>query len=207
MPTGEDMAVDPFSPEIRSQRRAAFRLVVVAAVILIMTLSGKRARERTAARTQELSHLVAQGADQARSQPDPGPRSFQAGSRTRVPRPVATRTAPDAVSFLQGPAALREEWADTGDVDLKFALSASLEAVVPDVKNCLHAWWMIDPKLAGTLEVAFVLDQNGLGEVEILDHTDVPMGPLSCFATALYDAHWPRVDSEIRVVQPFRFEQ
>lgn len=200
------MALDPHSPEVRNQRRAVMRLVLVAGVILVMTLSGKKAQERRDAAQAEAAPPPPVRAAQTPAPAGPS-RTWSPGSRTSVPRPVLTRTGPTpATAPAPGTQAPGDGAELDDDAPLREALSASLEAVVPQVRDCLHQWWMIDPNLAGTVELEFVLDRQGLGEVEVLDHTDVPVGPLSCFATALFDAEWPQVASEITVVQPFRFE-
>lgn len=190
---------DPFHIDVHHQRKMAYRLVLVAGFIFVMSLMGKQSRERREAAAAEAAvpQLVA---PEVVAPPVPGvrerpPDTYQPGARTKVPRPaLPTRTS-------RGP-----EGGAADDEVLRAALSASLQAVVPDVRDCLHQWWMINPDLAGAVELEFVVDEQGLGEVEVLDHSQVPMGPLSCFATALYDAEWPRVEGSVTVVQPFRFE-
>jgi len=197
------VAIDPFDIDVRGQRRAVFRLVIVAGVILVMSMAGKKSRERA-----EAAQLVAPAPAhletspvQSRVTPEARePHTFAPGARTPVPRPLPTRTS---VAPPLAPAPT-----DTGaeDLQLREALHATLEEVVPDVRDCLQMWWMLDPALSGAVEVEFALTEQGLGEVEILDHSDVPVGPLSCFATALYGVDWPRTQKEVTVVQPFRFE-
>ncbi len=201
------MARDPYRIDVYHQRRAAYRLVIVAGVIFVMSLMGKNARERAEAQAEEAGVAPpASGSSLDETPPAVVPEPAQSrwrpepGARTRVPRPeLPTRTQ----SAFAAPSSV-----DTGaeDAALRAALGDSLAAVVPDVRDCLHQWWMMDPSLAGEVELEFVLTAQGLSEVEVLDHSEVPMGPLSCFATALYDAEWPQVADQVVVRQPFRFE-
>ncbi len=193
---------DPYRIDHTHQRRAAFRLVIVAGVILVMSLSGKKAKERREAKAAEAQAPVPEAVAPREAPVGSGsPRTWAPGERTAVPRPaLPTRTRPDAPPVL-GSGEPRDE-----DAELRDALSGSLQAVVPEVRDCLTQWWMLDPELAGALELEFVLDATGLQAVQILDHSEVPVGPMSCFATALYDAEWPRVEGEVTVRQPFRFE-
>ena len=80
------------------------------------------------------------------------------------------------------------------------------EEVIDSIEDCLHAWWMLDPALEGRVVLEFQLDSTGLAEAGIRDHSDVPLGPLTCFATALYAADWPGSEGETTVHYPVEFD-
>ncbi len=215
-------APDPYSPEVQFQRRASMRFAIISGFILLLAMTGKKAKERAdeKARAKESSQEETPSPASSEQPRSTHPKTFKDGARTRVPRPpLPTRSDNPAESpeVSEEPAeapsdpqqaSRKAEVRDTADLDapLREALQASTEAVLPDVKNCLQEWWMLDPNLEGSVQVEVVLNEDGLKEVQILDHTNVPMGPLSCFGTALYDADWPNVADEVTVVLPFRFE-
>ncbi len=67
------------------------------------------------------------------------------------------------------------------------------EDVVPLIEECLDEWREADPSVEGEVKLGFTLDNFGLEKVEILDSSrDIPAGPVTCFATAVWDTgDWP----------------
>ena len=77
------------------------------------------------------------------------------------------------------------------------------DSAIEDIMDCLNAWWLLDPGIEGHVELEYVIDSTGLKEAAIVDHTEVPFGPLTCFATALYRTRWPASsEGEVVNVQP-----
>ena len=65
---------------------------------------------------------------------------------------------------------------------------------------------MKDPGIQGMVELEYVIDEGGLKEAFVVDHTEVPFGQLSCFATALYRTAWPAsAEGEVVISQPIIF--
>ena len=63
------------------------------------------------------------------------------------------------------------------------------------------------PGLTGKVTLEFVLGPDGLADVGILEHSDVPMGPLSCFSAAVWEVEWPApATGTLTVTYPFEFE-
>ena len=65
-----------------------------------------------------------------------------------------------------------------------------------EIEACLDDWREDDPELSGEVSMRFGVDANGLQEAWIEDHTDVPLGPLSCFGTAVAAIDWSGVTQE-----------
>jgi len=83
---------------------------------------------------------------------------------------------------------------------------AAANEVVPRIQDCLHMWWMLDPKLSGTVVVGLQLGPEGLGASWIQDHSEVPLGPLTCFGSVLAETGWPWAAEETEVHFPFVFD-
>ena len=163
--------------DVNYQRRAAFRLAVVAGVLFVMSFAGKQVRDRREAAAKAAEEVVAL---EDLAPPDKG--VYAPGSRAPVPPPAAPASS--------GPSSLEE------GVDPRVAVTSQLESLGPVVKDCLHQWWMIDPALTGDIQLEFVFNADGLGGVDILDHSEVPVGPLGCFTEALYGTAWPPLGEE-----------
>ena len=50
-------------------------------------------------------------------------------------------------------------------------------------------------ELHGDVAVSFQIDATGLTDAWILEHSDVPFGPLTCFSAAVYGVDWSGVSS------------
>ncbi|MCB9791266.1 MAG: AgmX/PglI C-terminal domain-containing protein [Alphaproteobacteria bacterium] len=82
----------------------------------------------------------------------------------------------------------------------------AMMAVTPEIQACMEDWWALEPELEGRLVMDFTLTPEGLGEVLVLEHDDVPFGVRTCFASAIYEADWPRPpEGELEVTYPFVF--
>lgn len=87
-------------------------------------------------------------------------------------------------------------------------IRAAIQEVVPGIQECMDAWWAVDPQLEGRVVMDFTLTPEGLGEVAVLEHDQVPFGVQTCFASAIYEADWPRPEvGELQVTYPFVFFQ
>jgi hypothetical protein len=106
--------------------------------------------------------------------------------------PEEPRPPPQKVPSADMPAALR---------------TVVEEQVKDDIGACLDQWSVATPGLTGRVEMEFQLGPDGLHQVSILDHSEVPMGPLSCFSAAIWDADWPAPaeGGELTVTYPFAF--
>jgi len=80
--------------------------------------------------------------------------------------------------------------------------------VLDDIRACLAQWRALDPTLEGEVEIGFTLGAEGLEQAEIREHDGVPIGPLTCFSAAVYDADWPVVpDGKLNVHYPVRIDE
>ena len=120
-----------------------------------------------------------------------------------VPVPAAAGTDPAPANI--GPVDRREN--PSGDpAALQAAIRGRMDAVGDDIGACLGEWMALDPTLAGKVNVGFQLDATGLTDAWIVDHSDVPLGPLSCFGSAVYGVDWSGVTTEpLEVTFPFTF--
>ena len=138
--------------------------------------------------------------------------------RTSIPRAVRTNTggsppagapvpadAPEAEAV--GPTDRREPAPENGWTAMA-AIKGKMDEVTDDIAACLGEWMAIDPSLEGKVSMGFRLGPEGLQEAWVVDHTDVPFGPLSCFGTAVDSADWSGVtEKPIEVTFPFVFTQ
>ena len=115
------------------------------------------------------------------------------GSDTALPSEEKEAPAKEAVEPLSGEA-LTES--------VRSVLQGSVK---PRIQDCLHSWWMLDPNLKGRVVVGVVLGPDGLGGSWIHDHENVPLGPVTCFGSAISQASWPAAAEEVEVRFPFVF--
>jgi hypothetical protein len=73
------------------------------------------------------------------------------------------------------------------------ALGATMAAVEEDVEDCLRDWSKLDPAIHGRVSMAFQIDEKGLGKLWIQDHEQIPEGPMTCFASAIYSVDWSHI--------------
>ncbi len=92
-----------------------------------------------------------------------------------------------------------------GEVLMESVREVLQRFVKPRAQDCLHSWWMLDPNLQGQVVVGIVLGPQGLGGSWIYDHANVPLGPVTCFGSAISQASWPAAAEEVEVRFPFVF--
>lgn len=128
--------------------------------------------------------------DRSRAVPLPRPEPSVEAPRSDDAPPEAREPAPDGRS---------------GVVEAEDIQDAMLD-VTPGIRECMQGWWDLDPELEGRVVMDFTLTPEGLGEVLVLEHDDVPFGVQTCFATAIYEADWPTpAEGELQVTYPFVF--
>ena len=142
--------------------------------------------------------------------PHPQPPAEPEAKRTRLPRPA--RLAPGQTRG----SGQRAETQTTGtasdpppaaDAQAVAAIKENASLAADDIKTCLEGWWEQDPTLSGRVVISFDLTPDGLSDAWIEEHSDVPLGPLSCFSAAIYDQDWTGiVESDTTVTYPFVFE-
>ena len=148
-------------------------------------------------------------ASPAPSAPSPSPETAgEAASRPSTP-PSQAQVANDPVEAGEpapsGPVDRREHPpADAEQV--RAAIMDRMEDVSEDISSCLGAWMALDPDLEGQVNIGFQLNADGLEDAYVLDHSDVPLGPLSCFAAAVGEVDWAGVTADpLEVTFPFTF--
>lgn len=138
--------------------------------------------------------------------------------RVRVPRPpprpVPEVTAPkpaepppepadEAPDVGRGPVDKRGGDATDGAA-LKELLTQQMDAVARAVQPCADAWAAQEPELDGRIVLRFGLDADGLQDVWIEDHDDVPGVVLDCFADAVWLGDWSGITPDpLEVSWPF----
>ncbi|HND32166.1 MAG TPA: hypothetical protein PLA94_19315, partial [Myxococcota bacterium] len=79
-----------------------------------------------------------------------------------------------------------------------------MDLVSEDIGECISAWEALYPALNGKVNVAFTLNADGLQEAWIMQATDIPPGPLSCFSAAVWGVEWAGVVRDpVEVTFPF----
>jgi hypothetical protein len=192
------------SPNQRHNRRLMVYLLLISSAVFALSLSEKMREERDLEAAVPLDY-VAQT-----------PKSFEEGARVVIPPEMAKSPLPKANedhgaedglvdTSLQG--GLPEAKSLLKGEDLRIAIAQTMrDEVTEDIMECLNAWWLLDPAIEGRVDLEVVLDASGLKEAAIVDHAEVPFGPLSCFATALYRTAWPgSAEGDVVTRQPVVF--
>ena len=133
------------------------------------------------------------------------PRPVRAALPPPAPVPAAATPAPEeaARDVLDALTDRRPE-AERAPADVVSAISGQMREVSHDIGACIGDWAAVSPDIDGTVNVGFRIDADGLQEAWIVDYEDVPAGPLSCFASAVYDADWEGISPDpIEVTFPF----
>jgi hypothetical protein len=192
------------TPNQRHNRRLMVYLLLISSAVFALSLSEKMRKDRDL--------KVAEGPDYV----EQTPKSFEEGARVLIPREMAPAPTPkggeapeeeDGLvdTSLQGGLPAPKSFLTGEDLQEAFALTMR-EDVTEDIMECLNAWWLLDPAIEGRVDLEVVLDSTGLKEAAIVDHAQVPFGPLSCFATALYRTQWPASsDGEVVILVPVVF--
>jgi len=197
-------------------------LVIAALVLTVSTRTGTGASEPGAAPTPSAgapaagsaSPLAAPGtAAPGPSMPPAGaPRAIpRVGARTILPRPPPRAAAagdaavPRAVP-TEGLRDRRGKPPSEQSKELMEHVKAGLDLVEEDVEACIKAWTDADPSIQGKVLLGFQIGEDGLGKVWIQDYEDVPRGPLTCFASAVYDVDWSGMTDEgVEITVPFEY--
>jgi RNA polymerase sigma-70 factor (ECF subfamily) len=127
--------------------------------------------------------------------------NYRRGARTAVPRFTAA-VARDAVppAFIRpprlepmaGPERLRNRFPQEPPnfKDTQRRVHENLTAVHERAQKCLEKYSGDDPSLRPGVMLGISADPTGLQSVWIEDRVDVPEGPLTCFASAIYELDW-----------------
>jgi hypothetical protein len=206
------------------QRRVVFHLVLISGALFVLSaVTDNKVRDWDS----EANDALRMRRIHTRSREPKTPKSWAPGERTTIPLFVEAREKPelevqeDVVVEPDGAPPAKEVPAgllDVEEVDVEIpeplageALVAAIQATVsnevrPKVMDCLHMWWMLDPKLSGRVVVGLQLGPEGLGASWIQDHNEVPLGPLTCFGSVLTETDWPWAAEETEVHFPFLFD-
>lgn len=193
------------TPNQRHNRRFMFYLLMISSAVFALSLSEKMREERDLEALAAPDYLAQK------------PKSFEEGARVVIPPEMAESPGSPRADVgeeaeeglidtsLQG--GLPEPKSLLRGEDLRIAIAQTMrDAVTADIMECLNAWWLLDPGIEGRVDLEVVLDASGLKEAAIVDHAEVPFGPLSCFATALYRTAWPgSAEGDVVTLQPVVF--
>lgn len=145
-----------------------------------------------------------------------GGKTYKEGSRTEIPRHVpsaAAKSAPaspaptDAAQTQDGPVDRREGAHGSGNEVVR-RIQERMDPVKDDIAECLGAWMEQDPDLEGKVLLDFQIGPDGLQDAWVEDHENVPLGPLTCFSSAVYAADWTGVtDEPLEITWPVVFTQ
>lgn len=126
--------------------------------------------------------------------------------RTRVPKPASVHPRPRKSATPPASGGTTEAAKEVAEDPSVSLIRQTAQDIGPDIHTCLEAWWKIDPTLQGKVVVSFDLNPSGLTDVWIEEHSEVPLGPLSCFSSGVYGADWSGiVEEDTQVTMPFTF--
>lgn len=72
-------------------------------------------------------------------------------------------------------------------------LSYGFETLDEDLQDCLSQWAELDPTKAPEVMIGFELDSSGLTRSFVENAEDVPFGPKTCLANAVYGIDWSHI--------------
>ncbi len=140
----------------------------------------------------------------------PAPAAVPPPAEAEAPPPSdAPPAAPDAPADDPPPGQLldRREGDHRDGAALMADLQARLDVARDDITACVGQWTALDPGLAGEVNLGFQLDATGLTDVWVVDQTDVPFGPKSCFGTAIAAVDWSGITpAPVEVTLNFSFD-
>ena len=80
----------------------------------------------------------------------------------------------------------------------------AFETLEEDVRACLEQWESSAPGEATEVMIAFEIDAAGLQKTWLEHQTEVPFGPRTCLANAVYGLDWSKiVDQPAKLTQRF----
>ena len=134
-----------------------------------------------------------------------------AAPAAETPAPTSQTPAPDAPApGAQGdpggeraaaPAEARSDESAT-----RIAIGSQMGEVRDAISPCVARWTADDPTIAGSLTLSFSIDADGLVDVWIMDHSEVPDPLLQCFSDAIYGVDWSAITRDpVDVTWPFSF--
>jgi hypothetical protein len=180
-------------------KRAVVSVLVLAALIVLVVSLVRRADPPVAraplAEPATPSTMI-EPAEPAMERPvTPPAASATPGPRRVLVPPPAKPITPRVPRLARGGELVdRREGPHEPDAEeQREAMRASMAAVEEDVEDCLRAWSKLDPEIHGQVSMAFQIDEQGLGKLWIQDHEQIPEGPMTCFASAIYSVDWSHI--------------
>ena len=154
------------SPQMRHQRKAALKLVLLSLSIFLVSLWG--VKEEGSAQAE-----VRKGTATMKAPPRPpkaeAPKTWSPGGRVEVPL---------------------EEGSTEGSAE-GLTVAEVVAGVTPAVQDCLVQWWMMDSALEGDVRLELTVGPAGLAAARVVDHDGVPEGVVGCLGGALGAGVWP----------------
>jgi hypothetical protein len=129
---------------------------------------------------------------------EPRETSPMSGTRRVLVPPPTDPITPRAPRLARGgELADRREGPRASDAEEQLeAMRATMAAVEEDVEECLRAWSQVAPEIQGQVTMVFQIDESGLGKLWIQEHDQIPAGPMTCFASAIYGVDWSHISRE-----------
>jgi hypothetical protein len=123
--------------------------------------------------------------------PRPAPGTFDAGLRSLT----NGRPSPS------GPVDRRENQGPNAGREMEI-IRYAFETLEEDVRECLAQWESTSPGEASEVMIAFEIDKDGLQKSWLEHEKEVPFGPRTCLANAVYGLDWSKI-----VEQPAKLTQ
>ena len=115
----------------------------------------------------------------------------------------ALRPLKDAAGLPSGPVDKRGNAGPNAARELEI-IRYGFETLEEDVRACLEQWESTAPGEASEVMIAFEIDAKGLQKSWLEHETDVPFGPRTCLANAVYGLDWSNiVDRPAKLTQRF----
>lgn len=87
-------------------------------------------------------------------------------------------------------------------------LGYAFETLSEDVEDCLAQWDALDAGATGEVMLVFQIDKDGLQKSWVDSVVELPFGPKSCIANAVYGLDWAHVvDAPAEVSQRFELSR
>jgi len=144
--------------------------------------------------------------------------TYRKGARTTVPRFTAavardavppTFIRPPRLEPMTGPEGLHNRFPQEPPnfKDIQRRVHERLTVVHERAQKCLEQYSSDDPSLRPGVMLGISADPAGLQSVWIEDRVDIPEGPLTCFANAVYELEWSGIaDRPAELTFPIRYQ-
>lgn len=199
-------------------KRALIVLVILAAIIALFFLLRPRTREdvRVEAEAQKSEGAVEVEArekiERATTKETSAPLQQQRPNSAIAPRVVLTppktppREEPLHVAEARGLVDKRGiKSADTAR-ELE-ALNYGMETLDDDIEECLEQWKSTSSTISGKAMVGFQISPDGLTSAWLEGGEQIPFGPRTCIANAVYGIDWSRiVDHPAEITRRFELD-